>query len=180
MFLIKRIIKLAPTLQWCHNGRDGVYCWHMRLFRGRSKKISKLPVTGLCGGSPPVTGGFPSQRTSNSYNVSIWWRHHDVISDTMGSDLTSLNTSRSSKKPPFYRKTLSDALSSNDIFEFRLQFHCRLFLRGLLNNESALVHVMASRQTDTPLPEPMITQFDNAYIRHPAPMSLASMRLLYI
>ena len=23
-----------------------------------------------------VTGGFPSQRTSNAENVSIWWRHH--------------------------------------------------------------------------------------------------------
>ena len=43
---------------------------------GKSKKTSKLRVTGLCEGNPQVTGGFPSQRTSNAENVSIWWRHH--------------------------------------------------------------------------------------------------------
>ena len=41
------------------------------------KKTQKLRVTGLCGGSPPVTVGFPSQRASNAENVSIWWRHHE-------------------------------------------------------------------------------------------------------
>ena len=33
-----------------------------------SKKISKLRVTGLCEGNPPVNGGFPSQRASNAEN----------------------------------------------------------------------------------------------------------------
>ena len=47
-----------------------------RLFRRRSKKTSKLSVTGLCEGNSPVTGEFPAQRTSNAKNVSIWWRHH--------------------------------------------------------------------------------------------------------
>ena len=41
------------------------------------KKTSKLHVTGLCEGNPPVTGGFPSQSSSNAENVSIWWHHHD-------------------------------------------------------------------------------------------------------
>ena len=40
----------------------------------RSKKTSKFHVTGLPGGNPPLTGGFPSQRASNMENVSIWWR----------------------------------------------------------------------------------------------------------
>ena len=40
------------------------------------KQTSKLRVTGLCKGNPPVTGGCPSQRASNAVNVSIWWRHH--------------------------------------------------------------------------------------------------------
>ena len=47
-----------------------------RLFRCRSKKISKLHITGLCAGNSHVTGEFPTQRTSNAENVSIWWRHH--------------------------------------------------------------------------------------------------------
>ena len=50
------------------NERDGfsnhrrLECWLNRLFRRRSKKRSKLRVTGLCEGNPPMAGGFPSQR----------------------------------------------------------------------------------------------------------------------
>ena len=76
---------MALTLQWRRNERDGVSnhqridCSLNRLFRHRSKETSKLRVTGLCEGKPPVTGGFPSQRASNADNVSIWWRHHDLV-----------------------------------------------------------------------------------------------------
>ena len=41
-----------------------------------AKKTSKVHITGLCDGNPPVAGGFPSQRASNAENVSIWWCHH--------------------------------------------------------------------------------------------------------
>ena len=47
------------------------------LFRRRSKKTSKLRVTGLCAGNSPGTGEFSAQMASNAENVSIWWRHHD-------------------------------------------------------------------------------------------------------
>ena len=50
-------------------------CLPNGLFRRRSKKTSKLRVTGLCVGNSPVTGEFPAQRASNAENVSIWWRH---------------------------------------------------------------------------------------------------------
>ena len=46
--------------------------------RCRSKKASKLSVTGLCVGNSPGTGEFPAQMASNAENVSIWWRHHDI------------------------------------------------------------------------------------------------------
>ena len=71
------------SLQWHHNGRDSVSnhqphdCLLNRLFRRRSKKTSKLRVTGLCVGNSPGTGKFPAQKASNAKNVSIWWRHHD-------------------------------------------------------------------------------------------------------
>ena len=45
---------------------------------GRSKKTSKLRVTGLCAGNSPGTGEFPAQMASYAKNVSIWWRHHGV------------------------------------------------------------------------------------------------------
>ena len=69
-----------------HNGRDSVSnhqshnCLLNRLFRRRSKKTSKLRVTGLCAGKSPGTGEFPAQMASNAENVSIWWRHHDLNS----------------------------------------------------------------------------------------------------
>ena len=44
----------------------------------RSKKTSKLRVTGLCEGNSPVTGEFPAQKASNEEKVSIWWRHYPV------------------------------------------------------------------------------------------------------
>ena len=56
------------TLQWRHNDSDGVSNHQPhdsslhRLFRCRSKKTSKLRVTGLCAGNSPVTGEFPAQR----------------------------------------------------------------------------------------------------------------------
>ena len=50
-----------------------------RLFRCRSKKTSKLCITGLCVGNSLVTGEFPTQRASNTENVSIWWHHHELI-----------------------------------------------------------------------------------------------------
>ena len=75
---------LTLTLQWHHNGCDGVSnhppldCLLNRLFTHRSKKIWKLRVTGLSEGNSPVTGEFPSQRARNAENVSVWWRHHGV------------------------------------------------------------------------------------------------------
>ena len=71
------------TLRWRRNGRGGVSihqlhdCLVNRLFRRRSKKTSKLRVTGLCVGNSPGTGEFPAQMASNVENVSIWWRHHE-------------------------------------------------------------------------------------------------------
>ena len=75
----------CDPLQWRHNERNGFSnhqphnCLINRLFRHRSKKTSKLRVTGLCAGNSPVTGEFPAQMASNVENVSIWWRHHATV-----------------------------------------------------------------------------------------------------
>ena len=72
----------AITLPWRHNGRAGVSnrqshdCVLNRLFGCRSKKTSKLRVTGLCVGNSPTSGEFPAQMGSYAVNISIWWRHH--------------------------------------------------------------------------------------------------------
>ena len=77
----------VDSLQWRHSEHDSVsnhqphdYLFNF-LLRSRTKKTSKLHVTGPCEGNPPVTGEFPAQRASNAENASIWWRHHtmDII-----------------------------------------------------------------------------------------------------
>ena len=92
----KGIVKLS--LQWRHNGRNGISnhqphdCLLNRLFRCRSKKTSKLCVTGLCAGNSLVTSEFPAQRASNGENVSIWWRHHGAVYNS--AHLSYLNKKR--------------------------------------------------------------------------------------
>ena len=69
------------SLHWRHNEHDSVSnhqaydCLLNRLFRYRSKKTSKLCVTGLCEGNSPVTGEFPAQKASDAEYVFIRWRH---------------------------------------------------------------------------------------------------------
>ena len=72
-------------LQWRHDGRGNASnhqprdCLLNNLFRRRSKKTSKLRVTGICEGNSPVTDGFLAQMASDAENVSIWWRHHAIL-----------------------------------------------------------------------------------------------------
>ena len=87
------------TLRWRHNGRDGVsnhqphHCLLSHLFGRRSKKNSKLRVTGLCAGNSPGIGEFPAQMASNAENASIWWRHH-VFWNHRGLDCLLLGSSQ--------------------------------------------------------------------------------------
>ena len=89
----KNLQFIQNTLQWRHNGRDSVSnhqphdCLLNRLFRHRSKKTSKLRVTGLCAANSPGAGEFPAQMTSNAENVSIWWRHHDTHDTVKDADI---------------------------------------------------------------------------------------------
>ena len=75
------------TLRWRHNDHDSASnhqphgCLLSRLFRRRSKKTSKLRVTGLCVGNSPGTGELPAQMACYAENVSIWWRHHEYLFD---------------------------------------------------------------------------------------------------
>ena len=69
--------KTMVTLQWRHNGRNTVSdhqpydCLLNRLFRRRSKKTSKLRVTGLCAVNSPGTGEFPAQMASKKIYTTI-------------------------------------------------------------------------------------------------------------
>ena len=60
----------------CVSNHQLHHCLPNCLFRCRSKKTSRLRVTGLCVGNSLVTREFPAQMASNTENVFIWWRHH--------------------------------------------------------------------------------------------------------
>ena len=68
----KRSIYVTKSLQWRNNVNHWRHdCLLNRLFRRRSKKTSKLRVTGLCAGNYRWPVNSP-----NAENVSFWWRHH--------------------------------------------------------------------------------------------------------
>ena len=81
------MIKIYFALRWRHNGHDSVSnhqphdCFLNRLFRRRSKKTSKLRVTGLCVGNSP--GEFPAQMASNTEKM---FPFYDVIMISLVSD----------------------------------------------------------------------------------------------
>ena len=85
---------IGITMHWRQNERDGVSnhqrldCVLKRLFRRRSTKTSKLHPTGVCKGNPSVTGGFPSQKASDTENVFIRWRHHSWTSYNIWLDIS--------------------------------------------------------------------------------------------
>ena len=87
-FVLHEMQLFLWPLHWRHNERDNVSnhqphdCLLNRLFRRRSKKTSKLRVTGLYVGTSPQTGEFPTQMASNAENVFIWWRRRGSVKPT--------------------------------------------------------------------------------------------------
>ena len=132
-----------PALLWLHNGRDGVSnhqphdCLLNCLFKRRSKKTSKCRVTGLCAmGNSPMTGEFPAQMDSNAENVSIWWRHHGMIS---GIEMASeFNTSGLEQNGQYFGGDICKCMFLKDnfcIFSY--------IPMGPIGNKPSLVLVMA-------------------------------------
>ena len=83
------------TLRWRHNEQHSVSnhqphdCLLNRIFRRRSKKTSKIRVTGLCARNSPGTGGFPAQMAS----YAEMFPFDDVIMITVNVDaLASVGT----------------------------------------------------------------------------------------
>ena len=134
---------ILTPLQWRHNGRDSVSnhqphdCLLNGLFRRRSKKTSKLRVTGLCAGNSLGTDEFPTQLASYAEHVSIWWRHH-----AMGSRQNGWHLLHGIFKCIFF----------NENCFILIQISVKVVPSGSINNNPALVQIMAWRRwTDRPL-----------------------------
>ena len=69
---------MSESLQWRYNELDGVSnhqpheCLLNRWFRRRSKKTSKLRVTGLCAGNSPVTGPVTRKMFPFDDVIMLW------------------------------------------------------------------------------------------------------------
>ena len=98
-------------------------------FTRRSKKTSKLRVTGLCAGNSPVTSEFPAQRASNAENVSIWWRHREEIESRVRShdihrDLETVSVSHTTSNRKISH-TLESERSVFGVSQWFSQHGCR-------------------------------------------------------
>ena len=117
------------SLQWrhehnCVSDHQPHDCLLKRLFGRRSKKTSKLRVTGLCTGNSPGTGEFPAQMASNAENVSIWWRHHDIALAWWywGPVMRSNHSVLSFSDSLFYLNNIVLRIEA-EILSFRWKFH---------------------------------------------------------
>ena len=144
-------------IQWRHNWQHGVSnhqpydCLLNRLFRRRSKKTSKLRVTGLCEGNSPVTGEFPAQRDSTAqmfpfvhhvkwvsvkWVCSLWFLH--LVFNHLSINFwyrTSIHTSRDEPcdqmlKPISYQKSLHSLTHTGIIKLLMIQKNNRWHLSG--------------------------------------------------
>ena len=125
------------SLRWRHNGCDSVFkhqpheCLFNRLFRRRSKKTSKLRVTGLCVGNSPGTGEFPAQMPSNAENVSIWWRHHGTIYTLKYGIVTIWKRFSATYLIFLFGESTSERLSNTELYYFYVN------LSKLVNKQSS-------------------------------------------
>ena len=49
------------------------------VYSSTDKRKHQSSVTGRCAGKSPGTSEFPTLMASTTENVSIWWRHHDIM-----------------------------------------------------------------------------------------------------
>ena len=160
------------TLYWHHNGCDGVSnhqlrdCLFSRLIWCRSKKTSKLRVTGLCAGNSPVTGEFPAQMASNAEYVPIWWRHHEfgdftsLVTDPMLISYHKyryLTTLRPRQNGRHFPHDNFKRIFLNENAWVSINISLKFVAKGPVNNIPALVQIMAWRRPgNKPLSKPVV------------------------
>ena len=126
-------------------------------FRRRSKKKSKLRVTGLCAGNSPLTSEFPTQMASNAENVSTWWRYHVVncLVPCYHLNQSWLNTLRPRQNGHHFTDDTFNRIFVNENVRIPIKFSLKFVPKGQINNIPALVQIMAWRRPgDKPLSEP--------------------------
>ena len=176
---------LTITLHWRHNEHDGVSnhqhhnCLLNRLFKSRSKKTSKLHVTGLCEGNSPETGEFPTQRPVTRKMFPF----DDVIMSWTKDGLVCwhiiyvtrpgwVNTLRPTQNCHRFADDIFKCIFFNENIWFLLENSFKVVPMDRINNIPELVQIIAWRRPgDKPLSEPVLVSL-LAHMRHSASMSL--------
>ena len=81
--------------------------------------------------------------------------------------IAMFNSSPLDKMVAIFADEIFKFIFFNENIKISIQISLKFVSGGLIDNTSALVQVMAWRRAgDKPLPEPIMTQFTDAYMRH--------------
>ena len=84
---------------------------------------------------------------------------------------SKLSTLRPRQNEQHFTDDIFKRIFFNENVRISIKISLKFVPKGPINNIPALVQIMAWRRTgDKPLSEPMMTQFNDAYMRHPASM----------
>ena len=84
----------------------------------------------------------------------------------------AINSSPPGQNGRHFADDIFKCIFMNEKFCISIKISLKFVPKGQIDNKSALVQVMAWRQTgDKPLPEPILTLFTNAYTQHKGEMS---------
>ena len=115
-----------------------------------------------------------------SHLFELFMCHHELWPTSVSRPFSSLKCSSDFTEQPCLINTLRpkqnarhfpddsfQRISLNENVRILIQISLKFVPRGPIDNKPALVWVMAWRWTgDKPLPEPVLTQFTDAYMRH--------------
>ena len=145
------------ALRWRHNERNCVskhqprHCLLNRLFGRRSKKTSKLRVTGLYAGNSPGTGEFPALMASNAENVSIWWRHHGQrcnperhVQTHRALKWPNHNKTRQNTNPVYFLGSTMYSLSRYSVWNYHLPLITMFIQASMCQHHSRQKHIEAN------------------------------------
>ena len=107
-----------------------------------------------------------SQRTLMNVDYAADWNSAWKCDWTIHSDHTCIHSSPPGQNGRHFADDIFKCISLNEKFCILNQLWLKFVPKGLIDNKWALVQVMAwCRTGNKPLPEPMLIQFTDAYMR---------------
>ena len=101
------------------------------------------------------------------YSSTSIFRHGELIQATSHKGTSQFNSSPHGQNGCHFADDIFKWIFMSEIFFISIQISLKFVPKGVIDNMSALVQVMAWRQPgDKPLPKPMMTQLTDAYMYH--------------